>query len=81
MVFPCFVNFLFRPHLWGGGELYTQMGFFVQTILADRYIHRSEMLVVSLKRSSSVELEIKKIFLNFFFLLGAIEVLKFCVNT
>ena len=41
-------GFLFRPHLWGGGggggeELYTQMGFFVQTILADRYIHRREV--------------------------------------
>ena len=47
---------LFRPHLWGGGwgggggaeELYTQLGFF-QTILTDRYIHRREMWVVSLK--------------------------------
>ena len=29
--------------LEGGDELYTQLGFFVQTILADRYIHRREM--------------------------------------
>ena len=29
-------------HLWGE-ELYTQMGFFVQSILADRYINRREM--------------------------------------
>ena len=41
------------------------MGFFVQSILADRYIHRREMLLVSLKISFSVEFEIKKIFLNF----------------
>ena len=27
----------------GGEELYTQMGFFVQSISADRYIHRREM--------------------------------------
>ena len=33
---------LFRPHLWGK-ELYTQMDFFLQSILADRYIHRREM--------------------------------------
>ena len=34
---------LFRPILRGGGELYTQMGFFVQTILADRYNNRTEL--------------------------------------
>ena len=55
------------PHLWGE-ELYAQMVFFVQTILADRYIHRREMCVVSLKSSSSVNLEIKKIFLNLVFI-------------
>ena len=57
---------LFRPHLWEE-ELYTQMGFFVQTILADRYIHRREMWVVSLKNWSSVKF--KKIFfaVSFFF--------------
>ena len=41
-------NFLFRPHLWGE-ELYTQMGFFVQTILADRHIHRREMSGINKK--------------------------------
>ena len=35
-------KFLFQSHLWGE-ELYTQMVFFVQTILDDRYIHRREM--------------------------------------
>ena len=65
-----------RPHLWGE-ELYTQMGFFVQSILVHRYIHRKEMWVVSLKSSSSVELETKKIFFNFVFFeeLSRIEVL------
>ena len=57
---------LFRPHLWGE-KLYTQMCFFVQTILADRYIHRREVRVASLKNSSSVKFEIKKIFSNFVF--------------
>ena len=27
----------------GGEELYTQMGFFVQSTLADRYFHRREI--------------------------------------
>ena len=35
-------NLLFRPTLVGE-ELYTQMGFFVQSILADRYNHRREL--------------------------------------
>ena len=52
---------LFRP-LLRGEELYTQMGFFVQTILADRYIHRRELRLVSLGSLSSVEYKIKKIF-------------------
>ena len=46
--------------------------FFIQTNLADRYVHRRELWVVSLKSSSSVEFEIKKIFLIRFFW-GAIE--------
>ena len=55
---------MFRHHLWGE-ELYTEIGFFVQTILDDRYIHRREMSeVVSLKSSSIVEFEIEKIFLK-----------------
>ena len=49
---------LFRHHLWV---------FFVQTILADRYIHLREIWVVSLKSSSSAEFETKKIFFSFFF--------------
>ena len=53
--------FLFRP-LLRGEELYTQMCFFfVQTIFADRYIHRKELRLVSLESSSSVENAIKKI--------------------
>ena len=35
-------NVIFLPSLVGE-ELYTQMGLFVQTILADRYNHRREM--------------------------------------
>ena len=46
--------YLLRPTLVGE-ELYTQMGFFVQTILADRYNHRRELRVVSLKSPSSVK--------------------------
>ena len=49
----------------GGGELYTQMVFFVQTILADPYIHRRELRLVSLESLSSVEYGIKQIFLIF----------------
>ena len=63
------VQFLFWLHLWGGGgggeELYTQMFFFVQTILADRYIHCREIWEVSFKSSSNAEFEIKKIFFIF----------------
>ena len=58
-------NFLFRP-LLRGEELYTQM-VFLQTIFADRYIHRRELRLVSLESSSSVEYGIKKIFLFLFF--------------
>ena len=54
-------EFLFRP-LLRGEELYTQMVFFVQSILADRYIHRRELRLVSLESSSSVKYGIKKIF-------------------
>ena len=56
-----------------GEELYTQMGFFVQTILADRYFHRRELRLVSLESSSRGEYGIKKIF-YFRFLQGVIEV-------
>ena len=57
---------MFRP-LLRGKELYTQMGFFVQSILADRYIHRRELRLVSLESFSSVEYGISKIFLIFVF--------------
>ena len=58
-IFPHVKRLLFRPTLMGE-ELYTRMGFFVQTILADRYNHRIELRVVSLKSPSSVEYGIKK---------------------
>ena len=44
-----------------GGTIYSY-GFFVQSNLADRYIHRKEMWVISLKSSSSIEFEIKMFF-------------------
>ena len=50
-----------------GEELYSQMDFFVQTILSDRYIHRRQLRLVSLESLSSVEYGIKKIFLIFVF--------------
>ena len=61
-----YATFLIVPTpLGGGGTIYSNVFFFVHSILADRYIHRREMLVVSLKSSSSVEFKIKKIFFNF----------------
>ena len=59
--------FIVMTPLVGGGTIYSNGFFFVQTILVDRYIHRTEMLVVSLKSSSSVEFEYKKNFWNFVF--------------
>ena len=59
-------NFCSDPS-WGGEELYTRMGFFVQSILADRYIHPRELRLVSLESLSSVEYGNKKIFLIFVF--------------
>ena len=47
--------FCSHPSRGGGEELYTQMGFFVQSILADRYIHRRELRLASLESLSSVE--------------------------
>ena len=67
--------------LVGGEELYTQMGFFVQSILADRYIHRRELRLVSLESLSSVEYGIKKIFQIFVFFSRSYRGLNFCVNT
>ena len=63
----CDVFFIVPTPPLEGEELYTQMGFFVQSILADRYIHRRELRLVSLESLSSVEYGIKKIFLIFFF--------------
>ena len=42
-------------------------GFFVQSVLADRYIHRRELRLVSLEGLSSAEYGIKKIILIFVF--------------
>ena len=61
------------------GELYTQMGFFVQAIFADRYIYPREMWVVSFKSSSSEEFKIKKI--DIWFFSWRYRGLKFHVNT
>ena len=66
------------PTLFEGGRNYIlKWFFFVQTILADRYIRRREMWVASLKSWSSVEFKIKKMFLIFVFFeeLSSIEVL------
>ena len=69
IVVKLYIKLIFVPTpLEGGGEeLCTQMGFFVQSILADRYIHRRELRLVSLESLSSVEYGFKKIFLIFVF--------------
>ena len=69
MMSDCHAKIIVVPTpLEGEGEkLYTQMGFFVLTILADRYIHRRELRLVSLESLTSVEYRIKKIFLIFVF--------------
>ena len=59
---------LFVPTpLEGGRNFIVKWVFFVQSILADRYIHCREMRLVSLESLSSVEYGIKKIFLIFAF--------------
>ena len=55
-----------------GQELYTQKGFFIRRIFADRYIHRRELRLASLESWSSVEYELKNI--NFRSGQGVIEV-------
>ena len=55
------------PTLVGMEEIDIQMGFLVQRILADRYIHCRELSVVSLKSTHILEYGIKKIVLNFVF--------------
>ena len=61
----------------GGRTIYSKRFFlfFVQTILVDRYIHRRGMRIVSLKSSSSVKFEVKKIF--WFFCRGVTEDWRF----
>ena len=64
---------------WGGGRNYIlKRVFFVQSILADRYINRRELRLVSLESLSSVEYGIKKIFL--FSFLTRYRVLNFREN-
>ena len=61
-------SILFVPTpLEGGGTIYSNGFFFVQSILTDRYIHRRELRLVPLESLSSVEYGIEKIFLNFVF--------------
>ena len=61
------------PLEWGG-TINTYGFFFVQSILANRYIHRIELRLISLESLCSVEYGIKKIFFDFRFLQGDIEV-------
>ena len=71
---------LFVPTpLEGGGTIYSTGFFFVQSILADRYIHRRELRLVSLESLSTVEYEIKKIFW-LSFLTGRYRCLNFREN-
>ena len=72
------LKFFFVPtHFSGGGTIYSNGFFLVQSNLADRYNHRREFWVVSLKCPSSVEYGIKKIF-SFFVFKGSYRGLKFC---
>ena len=59
--------FIVPTPLEGGGTIYSNWVFFVQSILADRYIHRREFRLVSLESLSSVEYVIKNFFLIFVF--------------
>ena len=53
--------------LEGEGTVYSNGFFFVQSILADRYIRRRELRLVSLESLSIVEYTIKMIFYYWFF--------------
>ena len=64
-------NYCSDPTCWGRNYILKWV-FFVQSILFDRYIHSKELWVVSLKSSSSVELETKNFF-EFCFFRGVIE--------
>ena len=68
------IEFVVPTPLVREGTIYSNGFFFVQSILADRYIHRREIWVVSLKSSFSLEFEIKKIFLNFVFFEGLLRI-------
>ena len=78
--FPSFPDFC-SDSSWGGGggTIYSTGFFFVQSILADRYIHRTELRLVSLESLSSVEYGIKKFFW-FSFLTGRYRGLTFREN-
>ena len=65
---------------WGGRNYILNWVFFVQSILADRYIHRRELKLVSLESLSSVKYGIKFIFL-IFFLTGRYRGLNFRENS
>ena len=86
MIFHRRCNFVFNSSnncsepTCGGRNYLLNWFFFVQTILANRYIHRREMLLVSLISSSIVEFEIKKILFEFC-IFEEISKFKFCVNT
>ena len=65
----CIVHFYVRVFfiivptpLEGGGELYTQKCFFCSDNLADRYIQRRELRLVSLESLSREEYEKKTVF-------------------
>ena len=62
--------------LEGGGTLYSNGFIFVQSIFADRYIHRGELRLVPLEISSSVEYGIKEFF-YFSFSTGSYRGLNF----
>ena len=69
------VYFVVLTPLEGGGTIYSN-GFFVQTILTDRYIHRTELWVVSINNPSSVEYGNKFFWISYF--TGSYRGLKFC---
>ena len=66
LIFETWVWHFFVPTpLEGGGTIYSTGFFFVQSILADRYIHRRELRLVSSESFFGVKYGIKKIFLIF----------------
>ena len=72
--------FLFRPLLRGARNYTLNWVFFVQSILADRHIHRRELRLVSLESLSSVEYGIKKIIFGFSILTRRYRGLNFREN-